>query len=148
MSEKLDNLTITVPRSELADPETFEALRLDVYRKEAQDPTELTALVEQTMLKDGSELFDRFEAVLVDDDSSIEAMKKAEERARLVSKAIDGIGVVLYDISIGKSSEVEGIEKRTLLPEDKVATKAQQRMASHVPSGKKQNNSSFRVTRI
>ncbi len=129
---------VTIPASQIADQETFEQLRLSSPSYVQGSHNDLAFMTELT---DGVSLHDRaIETALVQDESE-EALAAAKSRAK---KLVGETAITLYDIAVNTDDGyVSDITKRTILPEDKEATRKQRRMADRVGYGPKSNDLAF-----
>lgn len=130
-----EEITLTIPASEIVDLEAFEGSRLQAYKSGGR--AFLTGLAENSRSVNGQCLYDQFESILDEDNSETESESKAQVIAGLAT------GSVFYDLVLGVDAEIHDIFRRVIIPEDENLTERRRRMASLVPFGRKQNGSCF-----
>jgi hypothetical protein len=145
--------TVRVKAEQL--PEDFEQSRLSAY--ETLDQTErqimLTNLAASTLVRVGEEdqrLKDRAYDLGYDPDKKAAAGARhlSERAARVIlgSKGVGGQGGHFFDIKVTPSGEIVDIFRVDILPEDIDATRRGERVVKRTPSGRKQNETSFRLS--
>lgn len=143
MTKQPETITIDVPVSEIENPTAF----IRDWRQARQEgPEALTELAEETMLKDGKDMYSRFETALDEDDPAEKAFQKSDQRRKEFMSKLQS--QELFRLIMNEdTAEIEDISHVTVIPESEDSIKRKKQLQRNTPSGRKQNDASFRVSR-